>query len=232
VRLRYKLLPYLYNLFVDHEETGEAILRPLFHDFEDTRKLPLSHVNDQFLVGPAIMQAPFTVEDQGEREIVLPEARWWRADAPGWIEGPARLKARKRVSSTPLFLREGSLIPLQRGIPKDNRKNLQAVELLVVLSGESRGKHAARYVCDDGETFAYRDGKFSAYAIEAEVHRGRLTLRIAPESEAFGPVAFTPVTLERFDTVAVESPAGTRQLKPRAQSTDLWGAEYAFQVWS
>lgn len=232
VRLRYKLLPYLYNLHIDHEETGEAILRPLFYDFEDSKKLPLAHVNDEFLVGPALLQAPFTVEGQNEREVVLPAARWWRADAPGWVEGPARLIARKRTSNTPLFLREGSLIPMQHGIPKDNRKDLLSVELLVVLSPESRGKHAAHYVVDDGETFAYREGRYSAYRLEAEVNRRRLTLRIAPETEAFGQAAFTPVTLERLDEVVVESPAGVRHLRSRALGTDIWGAEYAFQVWS
>ena len=83
VRLRYKLLPYLYNLYIRHEEDGEAILRPLFYDFEDSKRLPLAHVNDQFLIGPAIMQAPFTFEGPAEREVVLPAARWWRADSTG-----------------------------------------------------------------------------------------------------------------------------------------------------
>jgi hypothetical protein len=95
VRLRYKLLPYLYNLFIKHEDEGEAIMRPLFYDFEDTRRLPLAHVNDQFMVGPAIMQAPFTVEGLAEREVILPAARWWRADKPGWVAGPARFQARR-----------------------------------------------------------------------------------------------------------------------------------------
>jgi alpha-glucosidase len=206
-------------------------MRPLFYDFADTKKLPLANVNDQFLVGPAILQAPFTVEGQDEREVILPAARWWRADMPGWIEGPARIVARKRAANTPLFLREGSLIPMQRGIPKDNRKNLLAVDLLVILSPESRGKHASRYVVDDGETFAYRDGRFSAYRLETEVQHGKLTLSITAESEGFGKATFTPVTLERFDEVMVDGPDGMRRRLPSAQKGNIWGAEFAFQHW-
>ncbi|HLP39984.1 MAG TPA: glycoside hydrolase family 31 protein, partial [Fibrobacteria bacterium] len=161
VRLRYKLLPYLYNLFLRHSETGEPVMRPLFHDFQDTKRLPLAHVNDQFLVGPHIMQAPFTVEGQDEREIAIPDARWWRADVPGWVEGPGKIKTKKRIANTPLFLREGALLPMQRGIPKDHRKDLLDIELLVVLPAGGKASATERYACDDGETFAYRTGMVS-----------------------------------------------------------------------
>lgn len=232
IRLRYKLIPHLYNLFIRHAETGEAIMRPLFYDFADTRRLPLSHVNDQFMIGPWIMQAPFTVEGQTEREIALPAARWWRADQGAWVDGPAVLAARKKPSNTPLFLREGGLIPMLRGIPKDNRKNLLDVELLVVLSGAFRGKAVSHYACDDGETFDYLKGVRSAYRIEAEVEKDALTLRIGPESEAFGKVTFIPVTLEPFAEVVLEGPEGRRRLTPKPVVSDAWGLATTFFHWS
>ncbi len=247
VRLRYKLLPYLYDLFIRNSETGEAILRPLFHDFDDTRKLPLSHVNDQYLLGPWIMAAPFTVEGAMDREIALPAARWWRAERPGWVEGPVKIRAAKNAETTPLFLREGALLPMLRGIPKDNRKDLRNVELLVCLSPAFQGKAETSYACDDGETFAYEKGVRSRYAIEAAVDGKILRLRITPESEAFGRVRFTPVTLEKFAGLRLEGPdaetagaetAGAEtadgegaDLVPRAFKSDAWGAPATYYVW-
>jgi alpha-glucosidase len=232
VRLRYKLLPYLYNLFIRHEDDGEAILRPLFYDFEDTRKLPLAHVADQFLVGPWIMQAPFTVDGLAEREVALPRARWWRADRPGWIEGPARLKVRRQDGSTPLFLREGGLIPMQIGIPKDNRKDLRSIELLLALSPDFRGQAEAVYACDDGESFAYREGARTVYRLSAEVKRGTVRLEARAEREGYGPVRITPVTLERFEGMEFSGPDGKAvRLRPEPFSSDLWGAPATFYAW-
>ena len=232
VRLRYKLLPYLYNLFILHAETGEAVMRPLFYDFADSRKLPLAHVNDQFLAGPWIMQAPFTAEGLDEREVALPKARWWRADAPGWLEGPAKLKVRKHPASTPLFVREGALLPMLEGIPKSNRKDLKNIELFLCLSRGFPGKAETAYACDDGESFAFEKGGRSAYRIEAWVRRGDLHLRIEAVSEGFGPVRFTPVTVERFDALYLEGPDGSPvRLKSEAFTSDAWGAPAVFHAW-
>jgi alpha-glucosidase len=232
VRLRYKLLPYLYNLFIKHEDEGEAIMRPLFYDFEDTRRLPLAHVNDQFMVGPAIMQAPFTVEGLAEREVILPAARWWRADKPGWVAGPARFQARRSEAGTPLFLREGALIPMQAGVPKDNRKDLKAIELLLVLPPDFRGRAETVYACDDGETFAYREGARTVYRLSAEVRRGAVHLEAHAESRGFGPLRITPVTLEPFAQLEYRDPDGkTHRLRPEPWQSDIWGAPMGFTAW-
>ena len=53
VRLRYKLLPYLYQLWVAQAREGTAVMRPLFHDFDSADGLDLDRIDDQFLVGPA-----------------------------------------------------------------------------------------------------------------------------------------------------------------------------------
>lgn len=231
VRLRYKLLPYLYNLVIRHCEAGEAVMRPLFHDFPDTKKLPLAHVSDQFLVGPCIMQAPFTDENRTEREIVLPEARWWRADGPAWVDGPAKLKARKRPASTPIFIRDGSLIPMQKGVTKDNRKELRDIDLFVCLSKEFRGKASTRYAVDDGETFDYLKGARTEVRLEAEVREGELRVTAAAEASGFGAVRITPVTVVNFEAVWFDDGSGARRLSSVKEDSDAWGVNVTFYRW-
>jgi hypothetical protein len=119
-----------------------------------------------------------------------------------------------------------------RGIPESNRKDLLDVELLVVLPRGSEAKAESRYVCDDGETFAYRRGIRSIYRLEARVDGDRLILRILPESEAFGTARFTPVTVDRFREVVLETPEGSRPLRPREFRSDAWGSRSAFREWS
>lgn len=67
VRLRYKLLPYMYQ--------------PLFHDFPNADGMELDRVDDQFLVGPTIMQAPLVQQGWMHRLVALPGTGWW-AHAP------------------------------------------------------------------------------------------------------------------------------------------------------
>ncbi|MBR9980179.1 MAG: hypothetical protein KFF50_04045, partial [Desulfatitalea sp.] len=150
VRLRYRLLPYLYNLFIDQEERGEAILRPLFYDFDDTRAIAFGAIDDQFMVGPAILQAPFVQEKRLSREVALPPCRWYRADTGTWVSGDRHLRVRRNAGSTPLFLRQGSIVPFQMSACTDNQSDLNRIGLLCCLSPGFRGQARYRYRTDDG----------------------------------------------------------------------------------
>ncbi len=172
IRLRYKLLPYLYQLFVAQEAAGEAILRPLFHDFSDTPELPLGKIEDQFLVGPAILQAPVLQENATSRAVVLPGAGRWLSALDGrWLAGGTH-QVKTAAASTPLYLREGSLVPMQAGERTHNRNDLTTIELHCVLRADTTGEHRLDYVCDDGESFAYRRGERTSVTFYAEVVPG------------------------------------------------------------
>lgn len=232
VRLRYKLLPYLYNLFIRHEETGEAVLRPLFHDFKDSEALPLSHVNDQFLMGPFWMQAPHTVEDAESREIILPEGRWFAAEKGEWVDGGLAYREKRAEESTPIFLREGALLPMQAGEIRSSAKDLRAVELHLFLPPAFAGKAVYEYALDDGESFEYRQGKRSRYRLEAERKGGEIVLTVTPLALGFGEAAFTPVTWDKTEKVKVITKAETgKVLSAKAEKSDLFGPVLEKRVW-
>ena len=88
----------------------------------------LDKIDDQFMVGPAIMQAPFVTEGKTKRSAVLPACRWYRADTDTWMEGGQKVILHKEKNTTPIFIREGSVIPMQRGIRKNNRNDLSNIE--------------------------------------------------------------------------------------------------------
>ena len=93
VRLRYKLLPYLYQLWIAQARDGSAVMRPLFHDFDNADGLDLDRIDDQFLVGPALMQA-LLVHAWASRA-----ARWRRsATDAGWTRAPAASSTRGAAS--------------------------------------------------------------------------------------------------------------------------------------
>ncbi|MBC8008721.1 MAG: DUF5110 domain-containing protein [Burkholderiales bacterium] len=203
IRLRYKLLPYLYNLFVEQERVGEAILRPLFHDYEDTAALPLGMIDDQFLVGRDILQAPVVVEKTSGRELLLPGSkRWFCARTGRWEKGAQRIRTATTEASTPLYIREGAIVPMQAGERKDATNDLANIELHVFLAADSEGSFTTHYTCDDGESFAYRTGGETRLRITATCKGGELRFEISAEGAVERRISLRPVLYARFRSVA------------------------------
>ncbi len=231
VRLRYRLLPYLYNLFMDQEETGEAILRPLFYDFPDTPELPLGRVDDQFMVGPAMLQAPFVREGSKTRELVLPEGKWLDAETGRWTAGNQRVTAEKKRWSTPLYLRDGALLPFQPEEPTDNRTDLNRIGLLCCLSPETTGTAHYRYRADDGISFAYRKGERSAVDLSARVEGENLIMTVDRTAVGYGPIQIIPFTEDRFQKLVVEEGGRRWELEPMAETVRLAGDVFSWYRW-
>jgi alpha-glucosidase len=84
LRLRYHLLPYIYDLA--HEDL--PILRPLVLEYP---KDPVCReLTDQFMVGDTILCAPVTEKDAVVRTVVLPVGRWKYCDGTVYEGGCTR----------------------------------------------------------------------------------------------------------------------------------------------
>ncbi|XAM01642.1 DUF5110 domain-containing protein [Phycisphaeraceae bacterium D3-23] len=216
IRLRYKLLPYLYNLFVEQEETGEAILRPLLHDFADTKTLPLDRVDDQFMVGPALMQAPVLDETASKRAAVLPAGRWYDAMRGRWAAGGRRVRIRTEPNTTPLFVRDGSIVPMRPGEPTDNTTDLLDIELHLFVSAGFRGATRYTYTADDGRGYGYQRGEQTRVTFEARRHGRKLTVSAVGDSYGHGPLRVRFVLYENAKELTLRAGTGRRgvALKP------------------
>jgi len=182
IRLRYKLLPYLYNLFIDQEELGDPIMRPLFYRYDDAG---LEAIDDQFMIGPSILQAPH-VREESLRDVVLPgDQPWFDAASGHWCDPGLHRRARTTISS-PLFLANGAIIPMRPGVPTDNRTDLLHVEFHVFVAPSSDGSTRYVYRADDGISFGYLRGERSVVEIEAKWKNGEVDLAWKQTSVGFG----------------------------------------------
>ena len=78
IRWRYKLLPYLYQLFVTEEETGQGDSPAVILPFRQHPQSRSDRIDDTFMVGPALLQAPILDPDSNRRDIPLPgRAKWF-----------------------------------------------------------------------------------------------------------------------------------------------------------
>ncbi len=111
IELRMRLIPYLYSLCYAVCLHDDTMLRMLAFDFRaDPAALG---VDDQFMLGRALLVCPVTEPGAARRRVYLPDGALWydfwterRWDGGQWIDAPAP------VDRIPLFVRAGSILPL------------------------------------------------------------------------------------------------------------------------
>lgn len=184
IRLRYRFMPYLYQLFVRQEGSGEAILRPLLHDFEG----PFDEIVDQFMVGPWVMQAPLLEEGTKQRTLVLPGASAWFDARTGDWRAPGTVRVPNEPSTTPLYFRAGAVVPLRKGDAGSNRTDLRRPEFHLLAPGDWNGETTETYVADDGATTAYLRGKRSTIEIRISGSAGTLAIQTSGLESGFGTI--------------------------------------------
>ena len=111
ITLRYQLLPYLYGLFLEAARDGAPIMRPLFWEFPDDR--PGYAIDDQFLLGPALLVAPVLRQAARQRAVWLPSgADWYDFWTKQKHAGGQSITAPAPLETMPLFVRAGTILPL------------------------------------------------------------------------------------------------------------------------
>ncbi len=180
LRLRMRLLPYLYALFHEAEASGAPVWRPLFYEFPDDARA--AAVEDQVMVGPSLLAAPVLERGARERSVYLPAGVWfdWYDDAR--YVGPRVLRTSAPLDRLPLFVRGGSLVATQSPVGCTAEKPKEPLILHVFPGADA----AAELVEDDGESLAYRRGALARTALRLRDRSGgRLRLEIGKRSGDF-----------------------------------------------
>lgn len=157
IKLRYRLLPYLYTLFSHSAHDGTPIMRPLAYEFPDD---PAAlDVEDQYMLGPQIMVAPVSVRGAQKRLVYFPAARWLNIVTGHIVAGSGQaVTVDSPLDVMPVYLREGSLMPWGISMNYVDERH-QRISVLDVFpaSGMSRGEFTM--YTDDGASLDYLEGK-------------------------------------------------------------------------
>jgi alpha-D-xyloside xylohydrolase len=108
LKLRYRLLPYIYSQAVLSARAGLPLVRPMALAFQDdptTRRLDL-----QYMFGAEILVAPVFRPD-GRCQIYLPAGEWVDFWTHEIARGPAWLDVTAPLDTLPLWVRGGAIIP-------------------------------------------------------------------------------------------------------------------------
>ncbi len=171
LRLRYRLLPYVYTLAADHVEHHRPMMRALVLDFpRDARVRDIGH---QYLFGPALLVSPVTDHRARTWQVYLPEGTDWYDFYSGRVHsGGQEIDADAPLRRIPVFVRAGSIIPVAPPVQHSGEIPGLALTLNVYTGTDG----AFDLYEDDGETYAYRRGQHSRIPLRYDHSTGTLTL--------------------------------------------------------
>uniref|UniRef100_UPI0040564D7D glycoside hydrolase family 31 protein n=1 Tax=Acetatifactor sp. TaxID=1872090 RepID=UPI0040564D7D len=156
VKLHYQWIPYFYDLFFEEEKTGAPIMRPLVFHYEKDEVAKTC--NDEFLCGDKILVAPVVTQGMTKRMVYLPEGEWYDYWTKEKFVGPVWTIKDAPIDVCPIYIKAGSIIPTMEPMSYVGEKPLETL-ILDVYPGEGSCDH----YLDNGEDFAYREGKYHQY---------------------------------------------------------------------
>lgn len=174
IRLRYRLMPYLYASFVRAAESGAPVQRPLVFDYQYDEAV--REIDDEYLLGPDILVAPVYREGQTVRDVYLPAGAWYDWETDLRIEGGRIITSVAPLTHIPMFVRAGAVIPMWIDAPESTSGyHPRVIELHFFVPADDEVHHSLLQE-DDGLTFAALKGARVRTAVEATNVAGRVRL--------------------------------------------------------
>jgi len=133
--LRVQLLPYLYTYSWLAHRDSTPILRPLYLQYPDLEEA-YRHPH-QYFFGEQMLVAP-VLDPSGNQTVYLPPGNWRDFFTGKPHPGATTFTAHYAVDETPVFVREGAVIPQQGPSEYSDARPLDRLILNVYGSGDGR----------------------------------------------------------------------------------------------
>jgi alpha-glucosidase len=219
IRLRYRLMPYLYDLVWRYHSAFEPIIRPTWHDFpEDAHCL---EENDDMLLGANLLVASVVEPGQTQRPVWLPGTGGWYEvhTARHFDAGRSVTLEAPLDGAPPLLAREGCAIPLNVG--EIHFAKVEDVRGFQLFPFKGDGSFEATCFEDDGHSQAWRNGAYGQWRLRVESTAQALHIAVSREG-AQPPVQDSLILLVPAAERRTLSLAGATLVQDRLEEAGAW----------
>lgn len=172
IRLRYKLMPYIYAAFKESADRGYPVARSLAIEYTHEEKVYDEAYENEYLFGPSILVAP--VKSKAEyAKVWLPEGKWYDFFTDKVHKGAKEMVVECPIERLPVYVKASAIIPMQEAPESLNQSKVTKLDLHVYNGVEDNAYH---YYEDDGESFDYEQAAFYAREITFSPKQQSLTL--------------------------------------------------------
>ena len=161
MRLRYRLMPYIYSL---------AGMRGLPMDFPGDPEV--RDLSDQWLFGPALMPCPVYEYQARSRSVYFPAGGWYDFYSGAYLGDNGRKTVDAPYSRMPLYVRAGSIIPFGPAMQWSDEKPADDI-LLAVYAGKDACFNLYE---DENVNYNYEKGFFANIPISWDEASRTLTI--------------------------------------------------------
>ncbi len=183
IRLRYRLLPYIYSVAAQVTLNSWTMMRALALDFPHALKT--HDISDQYLFGPGLMVCPVTkpmyygrnsepiTGAEESRSVYLPSGTgWYDFQTETYFRGGKRVEAPAPLGVIPVFARAGAIVPMSLSMQYVDEIPGAPYEIRVY-----RGASGAFPLYEDeGDNYNYECGRFSIAMLHWDEFDGELTI--------------------------------------------------------
>ena len=175
VKLRYRLLPYIYSMMGEVVQYSGMMMRPLVMDFANDVKA--RRLNDEYMFGHALLVKPITdpmytwKDDQKRGHEIYPDIRQAKAPVSVYLptsiwydfftgeryEGGRTILRPTPITDMPVYVRAGSIIPFGPDVQYSDEKNWQELEIRVYPGADD----TFTLYEDEGDGYNYERGAFT-----------------------------------------------------------------------
>ena len=178
LRLRHKMIPYLYSAMIDTNENGKALIEPMYYSYPDNEDA--YKCSEQYMFGTELLVAP--VVEKGDEKgmakvrVWLPEGKWTDIFTGNIYNGGRWVDMIRFMDSIPVLAKEGGFFPL------DARKHTNSIstpDSLNVMSFCGNGEYVLRE--DDAITRFCAAQTSGKQIVTIKASEGAMTRKIALE---------------------------------------------------
>lgn len=178
IRLRYRLMPYIYNQYFTCHKQGLPVFRPMIMEFPHDENT--INMYSQFMFGDKILIAPVLYEGMREKTVYLPEGEWYNYFTHEKYQGGRYYNIQMPLDDIGVFVKGGSIIPVW-----NEDINYIGEKEIDVTFEIFKGQGKLRYYEDDGISYDYKKGRFNLYEIESN-NTDRQEVKIKAVREGLG----------------------------------------------
>ena len=176
IELRYKLLPYIYNMAYENNQTGKPLMIPLF--FNEPGNNQLLTYDSAYMWGDAFLVSPVKSPGISQQRIYLPAGSSWTDFYSGEVhQGGKYIYAALNPENIPVYVKGGSFIPMMPEAKSTADYSLNRFELHYFADTTIKTSRYSLYN-DDGKTpYAYEKGSFEIMEFTAAESKLSLNIR-------------------------------------------------------
>lgn len=180
LKLRHKLIPYIYSInYLTHTD-GRAICEPMYYEYDCKEAY---NAKNQYAFGSQLVVAPVTRHTDKETKLAgtklwVPEGQRYTDIFTGRIYGSGEYEIYRDIEDMPVFAKAGSILPMYLSSDTNDTSLDQPLEVWLY-----RGNGEFTLYEDDGETLKYKKGKQCFTTFRMTEEDGRQILEIESQGD-------------------------------------------------